>query len=56
MQKEIYDQLDLQFQSLDEILCKLNEVEIQKLIVELADMERKGMVEQINGFYRIIQK
>ena len=56
VQKEIYDHLDLQFQSLDEILCKLNEIEIQKLIVELADMERKGMVEQINGFYRITQK
>ena len=38
---------------LDEILCKLNEIEIQKLMIELADMERKGMVEEINGFYRI---
>ena len=56
IQKEIYEQLDLQFQSLDDILCKLNGVEIQKLIVELADMERKGMVEEINGFYRIKQK
>ena len=56
MQKEIYGQLDLQFQSLDEILCKLNEIEIQKLMIELADMERKGMVEEINGFYRMKQK
>lgn len=56
VQKEIYHQLDLQFQSLDDILSKFGGMEVQNLTVELADMERKGIVDQINGFYRIKEK
>lgn len=50
---KIYQCLDLQYISFDDILCKLNTKDVPQLLSTLSAMEYKGIIEHINGFYRI---
>ena len=50
---KIYQCLDLQYISFDDILCKLNAKDVPQLLSTLSAMEYKGIIEHINGFYRI---
>lgn len=53
VQRRIYKLLDLQFQSVDTLLEQNDQIPFQQMLVELSDMECKGIVENVNGFYRI---
>jgi len=52
IQKQIIENLDLNYCSIDEMLCKLN-MSIQELLRALSEMENMEVVESENGYYRI---
>ena len=54
IQKQIFQCLDLNYESLDMVLCKLNiTITIQELLSQLSELENMELIESENGYYRI---
>lgn len=55
-QREIVEALDLEYISIEEVLCKLVSADVSNVLYELEQLVNLGFVEGVNGYYRLAVK